>query len=299
MLKKNIYLTYPAGYTGNYINWIIHRSERDLHTVDQPVTGEMNTHHHVRIPTHQNFNKTMTWMIYNKPQDCMVYPINTIEDNVDYVTKTAYAVQNILRFDADPVIINIHDNNDDDIRKFAAINMVKKWSIYLDVKGLWHNEYNPYNDPDEDAAVAYLRDNWRDYIKNNPPVNTGEVQWHLDRQNEWFRLRNEKAPHEVTTDYYHIPKSIPDNTVYDVCVKDTIADNFIDTISGILYNSDCGDFDFAAARDFHPTFIESQTNKRWFEDIQTFRSTGTVSDWLMSDILTKSFVFEEKKQKNS
>lgn len=296
MLKKNIYLTYPAGYTGSYINWIIHVSDRDLskHTVPDPVTSVGNTHGHVRIPTHQNFNKTITWMLYNRPTEKKVYPINTVEDDKNYPVKCAYAVQNILRFDPAPVIINIHDNDDLDTRKFAAINMVTKWGIYLDVKGIWNNDYNPFRDPDDTKAVEWLSRHWHDLIPNNPRLNQGEVLWHLEKQKKWFELRNEEAPWEVTTEQYLLPDNIPD-TVYDICVKDTVSDNFIDIVCGILDSSGAGEFDFSYARKFHPTFISRQTNKTWFNDIEAYRKTGEISEFLMSNRLTRAFLLEENR----
>lgn len=296
MLKKNIYLTYPAGYTGSYINWLIHVSDRDLtqHTVRDPMTDVSNTHAHVRIPTHQNFNKTMTWILYNRPVEKKVFPINTVENEKDYPVKAAYAVQNILRFDPDPVIINIHDNNDLDTRKFAAINMATKWGIYLDVKGLWKDDYNPFHDPDQEKAVDWLVNHWKELIPNNPPLNRGEVEWHLKKQRRWFELRNGQASWEVTQDQYLLPESIP-STVYDVNVKDTVSAEFIDIIGDILQDSGAGDFDFSYAKEFHPTFVQRQPNRVWFDDIETYRATGEVSAFLDSNILTRAFVREESR----
>jgi len=294
MLKKNIYLTYPAGYTGSYINWLIHISDKDLSlsTVSDPVTEVGNTHAHVRLPTHQNFNKTMTWILYNQPKTKKVYPINTVESEKDYPVKAAYAVQNILRFDPDPVIINIHDNNDLDTRKFAAINMVTKWSIYLDVKGLWKGDYNPFRDDNDTRAVNWLAENWKELIPNNLPLNRDEVNWHLTNQRKWFELRNKEAPWEVTQDQYLLPCEIP-STVYNVNVKDTVSDQFIDIISTILLDSGAGDFDFSYAQSFHPTFVERQKNRAWFADIETYRKTKLTSDFLLSNRLTRAFLLTE------
>lgn len=299
MLRKNVYLLYPAGYTGNYINWIINVSDKHLaeHAVKDPITQAGNTHGHIRIPTHQNFNKTMTWMLYNQPKEKKIYPINVIESSKDYPVKAAYAVQNILRFDSDPVIINIHDNNDLDIRKFAAINMVTKWSVYLQVQALWHNDYNPLVDPDENKAIDWLADNWKTAIVNNPPLNRDEVNWHLQKQNRWFELRHNQAPWEVTQDQYLLPHAIPDS-VYDISVKDITQHDFIYKIADILEHNNVADFNFEHVHNFHSTFVEKQPNLVWFDDIDFFRKTGTASPWLLSHRLTRAFLLEEGKLKN-
>jgi hypothetical protein len=294
-MNKNIYILYPAGYTGTYLNWIINRSEKSSATVtvDNPISNDKNAHQHIKIPTHQSLSKTLTWIIYNKPKFGKIFPINVFENQDDFNVRAAYAVQTILRFDPDPVIINIHDNNDPDIQKFAALNMVKKWPLFLDAAGVWHNNYNPFKDIDRARAFSWLLENWKSLIPNNPPLNRNEVLWNLDKHKKWFNLRNAKSPEEVTCDQYCIPSEIP-RSVYDINVKHTVEENFIDLVENILISSDCGNFNFDYVRKFHSIFVKSQENTQWFVDIDIFRKTGLVTDFLNDHLLSQVFVQLEK-----
>jgi hypothetical protein len=296
MINKNIYILYPAGYTGTYLNWIIQKSEksRAQFTVDDPISVDKNAHQHIKIPTHQSLTKTLAWTIYNKPPVGTIFSINVYNDPDDFIVRAAYAVQTILRFDPNPVIINIHDDNNPDIRKFAALNMVKKWPLFLDAVGVWHNDYNPFKDADRTRAFDWLLRNWETLILNNPPLNREEVKWNLDKHRQWVNIRHTKAPNEVTHDQYCIPTEIPD-TVYDLSVKSTVDEDFIDQVERMLISANCGDFNFEHVRKFHPTFVKNQENTQWFNDIAVFRQTGVVSDFLNSHLLSQVFVQLEKK----
>ena len=42
MLQKNVYILYPPGYCGSYINWAIHASDKELQkiTVKDPLNNK-------------------------------------------------------------------------------------------------------------------------------------------------------------------------------------------------------------------------------------------------------------------
>ena len=66
MLKRNVYITYPAGYMGTYINWMLSVSEKNkkTSTVLQPLTNSNNAHNHLKIPTHLSFVLVCLYVVH-------------------------------------------------------------------------------------------------------------------------------------------------------------------------------------------------------------------------------------------
>jgi hypothetical protein len=294
MLTKNIYILYPAGYMGTYLNWIISISDRDLEkvTVPNPLTDSNNAHQHIKKPTHQSWDKTLTWIAYNRPEEKLIYSINCREDN-NYRVHAAFAAQNILRMDSDPVIINLHDRGQLDLIKFGAISMFTKWPSYMSANAVWHNDYDPGSDPDIIKARNWLYSNWQTSNPGNPKINVDEILYNLNAHKKWFDIKTKVAALEVDTEQYHIPLDISDKNIYDIGIDEIVSDNFIDTFGKILEESQCGNFDFSYADKFHCQYQSKQSTLAWFDAISLARNEHKFSQWFNTNAITQSMFLLE------
>jgi hypothetical protein len=292
VLKKNIYITYPAGYMGTYVNWLISVSERDRRstTTLDPLTEATNAHGHIKYPTHLSWSKALTWLAKNRPTQPLIYPLNT-RCASDYHLTTEYAVQNIMRIDPDPVFINCHDGCNMDTKKFGALNMFRKWPTFVSAIGVWHNDYNPVMDSDIVRARNWLLDNWMILNPGNNPVNHDVVQYNLQGHRDWFCIRKQTAPMEITEDQYLIPDQMPH--VIDIDLRDILKPNFVTWLQKQLDNIDLGEFDWAHAQRYHATYIEAQENCQWFDAIKDFRQNCVLDQWLFKDAMSQALMLAE------
>lgn len=294
MLKKNIYITYPAGYMGTYINWLISVSDVDLSktTTKSPLTSNKNAHEHIKYPTHLSLSKLLVWLIKNKPQHPLIYAINTRMDK-DYHLTTEFAMQHIMRFDSDPVFINCHDNSEDDIIKYGAINMFRKWPTFISAIGVWHGDYNPALDDDIIHARNWLLENWKLLNPGNSPVNPDIIMYNLKGHRDWFNVRKQTAPLEITEEQYLIPSEMPSHLL-EFNIKDILKNDFILVLEEKLKSIEVADLDFSYAHEYHKTFIDSQSDySRWFESIENLRNNRVVDEWFYSDAISQAFLLLE------
>ena len=106
MQAKNVYILFPAGYSGTYLSWCLDKSESSvsINTVDDPINktksdkygGAGTCHIYQRHPTHGSIDHIMSWLILNQPKDKRNYLINVW--SWAQVTKT---INSILNFDRD------------------------------------------------------------------------------------------------------------------------------------------------------------------------------------------------------
>jgi hypothetical protein len=293
MFNKNIYILYPAGYMGTYVNWTLSASEKgqQSETIAAPLTESGTVHNHLKIPTHQSWAKTLTWIAYNRPTDKRVYSINCMQDK-DYHLWPEFAMQNIMRMDPDPVIINCHDSGNLDQMKFGALNMFTKWPTYLSARGVWHNEYNPATDTDIVRARNWLLDNWLVLNPGNRPVNPDIVMYNLDAHRAWYQVRIQTAALEVTPEQYLIPDRMP-TALLDVALSDIVSKDFPNVMQQWAKSIDLGEWDFTQANEYHPTYLASQVNLKWFECIDEFRLSRTVDPWLLSNAMSQALLLTE------
>jgi len=158
-MNKNVYIIYPPGYSGNYVNWAITRSNDTTQssTVDNPINtsdsknyGGIGTSHLFhRFPTHAGIKQIMFWMISNQPKEKQVYIINAcnpvrglkgkdydeapenikILKRLSFETAAEETASMIMNFDRDPVIIHI-TANEEDYRSLGTLNGFTKWPVY-------------------------------------------------------------------------------------------------------------------------------------------------------------------------
>lgn len=277
---------------GTYLNWIIRASDKDSVTTEAPLSDETNAHNHIKRPTHQNLLKTMIWRLYNKPDETCIHAINVMEKD-DYYARSAYAVQTIMRFDENPVFINVHDNDDDLINKFGVLNMFTKWPPFIKVTSLFYEEWLNSLDNDMDKAAQWIYENWDTFAVHNGPIKKEEIMFNLSKQNQWLEIRMEAGPGEVLASDYHIPQKLPDHLI-DICLTDIMKDDFIDQFEKIIVATDSGDYDFSYAREYHQTFVQAQKNMKFFECAEQLQSDGTINSWWNTNAMTKALLMMEK-----
>jgi hypothetical protein len=293
MFNQNVYIIYPAGYMGTYINWMLCASEKQTQagTVLSPVTATGTAHNHLKIPTHQSWAKTLTWIAYNRPTGKRVYSINARYDK-NYHDTSEYAIQNIMRIDDNPVIINCHDSGNLDQQKFGALNMFTKWPTYISARGVWHKEYNPSDDTNIIRARNWLLDHWLELNPGNRPINPDIVMYNLDAHRAWYQIRVQTAALELTPDQYLIPDKMP-NALLDVALSSIVSPDFPNIMQQWVETLDLGDWDFTRANEYHSTYVASQVNLKWFECIRAFRKDQTIDPWLLSNAMSQAFLLME------
>ena len=83
MQTKNVYILFPAGYSGTYLSWCLDKSElssKDI-IIDDPINkiksdkygGSGTCHQYHRYPTHGSIDHVMSWLILNQPKDKRYY----------------------------------------------------------------------------------------------------------------------------------------------------------------------------------------------------------------------------------
>ena len=295
MLKKNVYILYPAGYSGSYLNWAINISDNDLSntTVKNPVNssksaqfgGVGTSHLHIRIPTHQGIDQHLSWVLYNKPAEPRVYIINANKNAVNY------SICTIARYDPNGVFVNIHADQNDLIGSFGTINCVTKWPIYI--KSLV--ELNPFlcvtpihkNFDAHNCANDIMFRNWMvlndsALFYHNRPLDHASIQQGLEGQRNWYRIRNQEQPHEVNESMYIADPDLS-NRLFDISCLDICKPAFLEWFKEFMEQSQVSDgYNCKQVDTVHPMYMQSQPNMQWFNSIQQWELTGELDDYLLS-----------------
>ena len=313
MFTKNIYLLYPSGYCGTYLNWILHKSELDTacNTVDNPINkgsndtaltnmyGGPNTAHlHRKTPSHQTFYHHLRWVLYNKPDKPRIYSIGAYGDSEEYSLRPAYAIQFISRYDPQSFFINLHHGGDDDVAKIGALNSLHKWPVsFVASKLTWldHQVDGTLDHTKIDLSVRnQFVDRWRQDFYNNGPLNKEEVNINLEKGKLWFETRRAYSPNEILPEEYLVPDiNIVWENFVEYSLLDILQDNFVDKFEQDILKSNIGNFDFSHAKKFHHEYVASQYNATWLTDIKKFRLTSELTDFLLYSNLSQAFIVEE------
>lgn len=297
-MKKNIYLLYPPGYSGSYLSWSLYKSERETsnQTIDDPLNlndnhkfgGTGTSHLHTRVPTHCGIHHIMYWLIRHKPKTKKIFLVNTFNKRT-----LLGAIEHILNFDEDPVIIHISAKSDL-YKKFAVIQMVTKWPIYFKVR----QQDIAFNLNFSENKSLDLRNKFIEHYDNlvgefPHKVNFEENDIVLDsfKNNQsynanWYRVRNTYNPHEVNEtqfiDSTKIFSSIdfcPKN-YYNFFLEDIISENYINELEQLIIQTDSGDFNFEFVKNFHKKYLENQINLKFLVDFTKWKKTGILSTYL-------------------
>ena len=288
MLTKNIYILYPAGYSGSYINWAINISDKDLHssTVKSPVNestsaqfgGQGTAHNHVRIPTHQGIYHHLSWIIYNRPTDKKIYVINEGSGHV------YSSISWIMQSDPDGVFIIVHNNNDPDIDAYGTINCITKWPTYgaamiyqhplVEEKFSWTESTRTYRN--------FIVKNHSNFFRHMEKPNYNALAHQVSRSSEWYKIRNNLQPHEVNELTYVTDFSL-DNRIFDISCHDVASDYFPQWLENFMSNSRVSDaYDCDYVTNYQDNYVKSQQNLKWFDSIREWEDTGKLNSYLSS-----------------
>jgi len=314
MLTKNIYLLYPAGYSGNFIKWAISASDIDLQkiTVNDPINktfshkygGPGTTHLEDRVPTHQDIYRHLIWMAYNRPVANQIYILFTTSQSM------SQTLDGILSTDPDPLIIIIHDNRDRDTRTYGNLNAITKWPTYMHTRQtLWnfekqsrleyslmtnHDFFNCENDMNLRNMIALKSFAW--LVELDPFDDQSKNQYLEDllKNKLWFDTRQQYQPHELLPHMYAVHEALPNNAVHQLSCKDVVSENFPNILYDILKTSGCcSEFDISPVKQIHEKYISAQKNLDWFSSIAHWRKTGYLDQYLVSHAVIQGFVIQE------
>ena len=291
MLQKNVWIIYPPGYGGTFINWAINISDADQSqlTINDPINktnseklgGKGTSHLHVKIPTHQSIRSHMHWILLNKFQKNHVYSVNGTWQST---------IPDIRQFDSTGVFIIIHNNNDFLQSSLGRINAIIKWPTYF-YGLLWkeyengpkhiHETFDPYDCAKDKIFRNYLV--WNPlYFNDQSPVNLQELKKQVDSEIRWYRARNEKQPHEVNEQYYLTDSSYL-NRIYEIDIATIFSNSFSKWFDNFLEKSEISNsFNTDKVESILPDFINSQENLQWFQSINYWKMTGKVDEYLTS-----------------
>lgn len=308
MLSKNIYLIYPAGYSGSYVSWCLSKSELSLsnNTVDDPINVSCNekyggagtSHLHHRNPTHAGIEQIMSWMILNQPKEKKIYVINGWDK-----FWLVRSVTSILMFDRDPLIIQI-SAEDKHYDQLGHINSITKWPLYYEIQGEIEGYFEKYgisfNNIDKDSLehrnifVKHYNDIFT-MPKKLDFSDAGElINVRLRGYRSWYNLRNKYNPHEVNEEQFTKPiESVPLRNFYHLDLSDIYSNRLTDKLSEIVKESNAGNFDFTYVKSFHPNYIKAQSNLKFIEEINEFKKTKVLTEYLNSHPLLQAIVIRE------
>jgi hypothetical protein len=318
MLKKNVYILYPAGYFGTYINWAIHISDIDLakETVSNPINtqksdkygGTGTSHLHVKIPTHQGPMSHFMWVMYNKPTGTKIYNINHGHDALPSLERT---ISTLLNSDPDPVFIVIHDNNEQDIINFGTINAINKWPTQFAIRAAYElfgpnkklYEFDPFNCTDDINFRNLIAEFHSKLVRRNSPVNHETLKHIINMEDSWYKIRNGLQPHEVNEETYINPQTyIADyrSKIFEITCLDVVTQQFPDILENILNTSNLShSYNTDQVRVIHQSFIDSQPNLKWFVSINNWRETGNLDEFLLSHSCIQGMVLKEILEKHT
>jgi hypothetical protein len=331
-MNKNVYIIYPPGYSGNYINWAITKSNdaTSSSTIDNPINtsdsknygGAGTSHLFHRFPTHAGIKQIMFWLISNQPKEKQVYIINAcnpvttpdesipelnVLKNLRLETAAEETMSMIMNFDRDPVIIHI-TSKDEDYRSVSTLNGFTKWPIFYKLQ--FTDKMN--------IDLSYIKNNFklRNFlIKNYNSVipKSNEIIFDENlykavhaslaspgngfaqarlRWKYWFETRNKVNPHEVNEEQFILPYFKPKH-FYSIDISEIYQLDFISKLENIINQSDLGKFNFEQAYKIHPEYVKAQKNLVYLDEIKEFRITKKLTKFLKSNSITETLVIRE------
>lgn len=307
MLSKNIYLLYPPGSSGSYIHWCINKSEIDSanNTINDPINKEVSdafggvgtAHLHTRIPTHQSIHQHLLWMTYNQPKEKKIFLLNchNVPNSFD-VSRPDVAIRSILGSDPDPVIVMINDNDVLDDRKYGSLNTITKWPVFFKANQIIEKRFgfDSFNCKDSIEARNIFAESYYEIFPFLNDLNQDKLTESLEWYEEWYRVRNHHNGHEVNDETYIPPKMEIDHLYY-ISLTDIVSNRFPAWFDEFVSKINAGTFDTKFVKDHHQTYIDAQVNLQWFTEIEQFRKTYKLTDFLRSHALLQAFVIMEIK----
>jgi len=300
MLRKNIYLMYPPGYSGTYISWLLSKSELDsaVDTVDNPINPSTNSlyggsgtaHLHHRNPTHLAIKHLMYWLVINKPTEKKIFLVNAWD-----APHAVLTVDHIMNIDKDPVIIHLTASNED-TRALGNIHALIKWPLYFYGR---HELYAKLKIEDFstdfsiEARNSYVRE-YENCFPDSKPVDFDSSFYLQMREsyNIWYTMRNKFNPHEVNSSMYVEAQQTPKH-YFNIDLLQIYDTSIINRIRQIMNETDSGDFNFDYAEQFHPTYVAAQQHIKYVAEISQFRKDKILTAYLCSHPFIEALVIRE------
>jgi hypothetical protein len=298
MLKNNIYFLFPAGYMGNYLQWIINRSEQHSasQTIDNPLLTDGTTHGFIRTPTHLGINRLLIWKARNQPRGYKTYILNCFDSKENYESRSGYAADIIFRSDPTALIINIHAADENQI-KLGALNTYTKWPVFFKSSQFtptdkWYNfTYNV-----DQATLTdrnWFFNNWRNRFPINNLFNFDEFNYNVTGNKKWFIKRHAQSPWEITEEQYEKYDHVPIDRIIDISIGNILSNNFIEYFSKIIDNQQVGAFDWDNATTFHQTYISAQHNLKLLPALKCLQEENKASTFMFDNYFTECLLLEE------
>ena len=301
MLQKNVYILYPPGYCGSYINWAVHASDKELqkNTVKNPINnsnsvqygGPGTSHMHVRIPTHQGLDHHLSWVLYNRPADAKIYLISTDQFEIHH------AIKIISQYDPTGIFVSVHNNDSNVVDSFGNINCVTKWPTYLEVMSTRvfhiHDQFNPYDCARDQKFRNYIVNNNHRFFRHNPILDRKQLSYHIDKQQKWYDIRHRAQPHEVNESMYIVNVDLEDR-LFEISCRDICSDKFLSWFDHFMSCSQVStDYDQDTVKNNHNIYIQAQKNLQWFDSFEHWSATGQLDDYLLSHSIIESQIIIE------
>lgn len=315
MLIKNVYLLFPAGYSGNYVNWAICRSDRDLAdgTVPAPVTtratiefgGSGTSHGHQRLPTHMAIHDLVPWLAYNRPKTPQTYVIFTVSENLPLT------IDYLCRIDPDPVFIIIHDDNDLDTQIYGNLNAMLKWPTFFHMmqtltnfdqqhvgsKDITHYDFfSAATDRKIRNAIAKNKIPWFRHLSPMKDDLEQKCKWAIQRSKLWFDTRHSLQPHELPKRMHLVRDDLPHDNIFQISCRDIAGPAFLDFMEEFMSRSGCSSqWCLNSVQAYHQTYIDAQVNLQWFQSISTWKhqESAELTEFLTSNQVVEGFVIKE------
>lgn len=317
MLQNNIYIVYPAGYGGSFVRWCLRKSEKDTAdlTLDNPINinpseqfgGAGTSHLELRRPTHSGIEHIMYWMILNQPKEKLIYLVNAW--NNLWRSRTFV---HLLNMDRNPVIIHITDANKDS-RELANLNAITKWPLIFELQ--FHNarhDIDFYNLEDTIRERNIIVKQYDNIFGSSTPMNFNDNGYSVvegeknpklftspefydylyECHSQWYTVRNNKTPHEVNGEEFVTPYKVPKH-YYSIDIQDIYTDKLFEKLETIASNADIGDYNFDYAKEFQSTYVDSQSNLKYLDEMKTFRMSKKLTPYLNSHPYIKAMVIRE------
>ena len=299
-MNKNVYIIYLPGYSGNYINWYIAKSDSTTAstTIDSPLNmspsdkygGVGTSHLHHRFPTHLSIKLLTNWLILHKPSDYKCYNVNSGIDT-DTLSESIHA---IMSFDRDPVIIHI-TAMDSDTQSLAFLNAYTKWPVFFKILTETHSiGIDLYND-EPNRIRNYVAENSSKMLLSLPFHKYGGASGFAairEAYGKWYRIRNQYHPHEVNEVQFIEPCSFP-KWYFNIDLRSIYDSTFIDKLKGIIAQVNLGTFNWDHVKKYHQTYVSAQKTLIFLNEIKLFRATRLLTEYLTSNPVIEGLLIKE------
>lgn len=296
MLKRNLWLIYPCGYYGSYLNWAIRKSDAaDGHNViDDPILSTGSSHGFLRFPSHQAMDSQIWWLYHSPVRENLIIPIHNdaSPDRIAYgINRLDKIFSYIVRLDINPFIVNIH-YKDKFYKEVCALNVIDKWMVNLEIHHeYFKNEYNPWTDTDRIRARNYLKNTWEKYFPESEKLDIKNLMTAFLYLKNRLDIRHRAAPMEILYEQYPLPKTFPKNN-YEINVDDILSENFVAKFKEKVNYKELGNFDFTYWEKFHnEKFLPAQKVLNWRSIKDNFIKTGEIDSYIESNLLAEALIF--------